>query len=227
VFPLLTYEKALYEKGYRYIAGVDEVGRGPLAGPMVVAAVILDVGKLLSLENQVNSVTKDLTNNDVSLFSKINDSKKLTQKSRETLNLVIKTHAISYKIIEVSSTEIDTKGISEITQYAFYRAVTELETKADYVITDNFPIKKLLQEFQTNLPKGDSLSMSVAAASIIAKVYRDALMCVEHNKYPQYGFDKHKGYGTGKHIEALKKHGPCEIHRKSFEPVKSLIKTLG
>jgi len=222
VFPLLKFEEEAYQNGFKYIAGVDEVGRGPLAGPMVVAAVILNLETLLS----------EYTNNDVllaknSLYAKINDSKKLTQKSRETLDIFIKEQAISYKIVEVSNWDIDSKGISEVTQYAFYKAVSELQVKAEYVITDNFPIKKLVPSYQKNLPKGDSLSMSVAAASIIAKVYRDALMCNEHNKYPQYGFAKHKGYGTEEHIQALKKYGPCPIHRASFEPVKSLLNPLG
>jgi ribonuclease HII len=224
VFPLLKYEKEALAQGFEYIAGVDEVGRGPLAGPMVVAAVILNIKELLVFEK-----LEGYTNNDVISYGKINDSKKLTQKARESLEIFIKSKAVSYKIIEVSNKEIDANGISKITQYAFFRAVSELHIKAEYIITDNFPINKIVPYLQTNLPKGDSLSMSVAAASIIAKVYRDALMRNEHNNYPDYGFDKHKGYGTAEHIAALKKHGPCPLHRTSFEPVKSLChsKILG
>ncbi|NMB69926.1 ribonuclease HII [candidate division WWE3 bacterium] len=217
MFPLLKFEKEALLKGYKYIAGIDEVGRGPLAGPMVVAAVILNIKELLEYEK-----IEGFTNNDVVSYSKINDSKKLTQKARESLETFIKSKAISYKIVEVSNNEIDAKGISQITQYAFFKAVSELHIKADYIITDNFPILKIVPYLQTNLPKGDTLSMSVAAASIIAKVYRDALMRDEHNNYPDYGFDKHKGYGTAEHIAALKKYGPCPLHRISFEPVKSL-----
>ncbi len=220
MFPLLKFEKEALSKGYEYIAGVDEVGRGPLAGPMVVAAVILNLKELLEFEK-----SEGLTNNDVLSYSKINDSKKLTQKARESLEIFIKSKAVSYKIVEVSSEEIDTKGISQITQYAFFKAVSELHIRAEYIITDNFPIKKIVPYLQTNLPKGDSLSMSVAAASIIAKVYRDALMRNEHNNYPNYGFDKHKGYGTAEHMAALKKYGPCPLHRTSFEPVKSLCQS--
>ena len=107
--------------------------------------------------------------------------------------------------------------MSEATQWAFYRSLELLDTKPDHVLTDKFEIKKLTQENQTNIVRGDSLSISIAAASILAKVYRDSLMVEWGSKYPQYGFEKHKGYGTKFHIDAIKTHGPCEIHRKSFK----------
>lgn len=215
---LFSYEKDLFNQGIRYVAGVDEVGRGPLAGPMVVAAVVLNIEIL----NQFHSDT--LRNNDIESYQKINDSKKVSKKNREILDVFIKEKALSFKIIEVSHVLIDELGISRVTDIAFYDAVIGLHIKPEHVITDNFRISKFPEQIQTNLPKGDSISISVAAASIIGKVYRDTLMTAEHTRYPEYNFDLHKGYGTKKHLEALAKHGPSPIHRRSFEPIKSMLK---
>jgi ribonuclease HII len=187
------------------------VGRGPIAGPMVICAVILDPEKIT-------------TNNDV--YSQITDSKKLTDKKRRELSKFILNEAIAYSIVTVTSKSLDKHGISKSTQDAFYKAVTSFDkVSAQHFLTDAFAIKKLSKDVQTNIIRGDSLSITIGAASIVAKVYRDDLMLGYHAKYPEYGFDKHKGYGTATHILAIKQYGACDIHRKSFEPIKSLITT--
>ena len=216
---LLSYERELFARGIKFIAGVDEVGRGPLAGPFVAAAVILDLEKLLSAEFTFN----DVPHQNFGLYKLINDSKKVTEKNREILSKFIIENAVSYSIIEIPVTQLDEWGISKTTQEAFYQAVTNLKVKPQHVLVDGFEIKKITHDNQSFMAKGDSKSMTIAAASIIAKVYRDRKMCELHDKYPEYGFDKHKGYGTKAHMDAIKAHGICEIHRKSFEPVKSMI----
>ncbi len=206
---LFEYEKELLSKGIKHIAGVDEVGRGPLAGPIVIGAVILDIEFMI---------------NDISLeINEINDSKKLTERKREELSKFILNKALDYKIIEISNIEIDKLGIGKANAQGFYTAIQQLNLTPQHILTDHFKIKEIAPEIQTNITKGDSKSVSIAAASIIAKVYRDHLMVGMHNKYPQYGFDQHKGYGTKYHLDKIVEFGPCEIHRKSFEPVKSLV----
>lgn len=220
------YEFELIQKGITYIAGIDEAGRGPLAGPMVTAAVILNPEHILEL-NQIIS-----TNNDVVLasplkeYSQIDDSKKLTEKRRNELTPFIKKNAIAYSIQVVEHNIIDKKGIVTATQMSFFNSVNKLDIKAEHTLTDNFEIKSMKPLLQTNIPKGDSLSITIAAASILAKTHRDEIMIKYHEIYPHYGFNKHKGYGTKLHKEMLIKHGICDIHRKSFEPVKTLIRTL-
>jgi ribonuclease HII len=214
---LFNYEKELLDKNIALIAGVDEVGRGPLAGPMVVCAVILDSKKINNLTNN------DVSSPELELYCQINDSKKLSPKTRSKLSDFITNVSICYSLIEISNTEIDSAGIGPCTQKAFYNAVHDLKVKPQYVLTDSFPIKCMPKDSQSNIIKGDSLSISIAAASIVAKVYRDNLMDNMHTKYPQYGFCQHKGYGTVKHMAALKQYGPCESHRRSFEPVKSMF----
>ena len=212
---MLDFEKELFNKGIKYIAGVDEVGRGPLAGPMVVGAVILNLDKILN------------TNYDIEwgkTYGRINDSKKLTKKARNELETFIKKNCVSFSIIEISNTELDNIGISQSTQKAFFNSIKNLKISPEYILTDAFKIKNISSEKQTNIIRGDGKSITVAAASIIAKVYRDALMVEYSNLYPQYGFERHKGYGTKLHIENIYKYEPCGIHRKSFEPVKSIIK---
>jgi ribonuclease HII len=212
---LIELERELFNKGIRYIAGVDEVGRGPLAGPMVIGAVILDIGKILNRNYDV-SFEK--------LYEKINDSKKVTEKNRIELAKFIKENCLAFSIIEISHTELDLTGISKSTQKAFFESIKNLKVLPQHIFTDAFPIKSISKEKQTNIIKGDSRSISIAAASIIAKVYRDDLMTSYAERYPEYGFEKHKGYGTKLHKEAIYKYGPCEIHRKSFEPIKSLVR---
>ena len=200
---LLSFERKLWNSGIDFIAGVDEAGRGPLAGPIVAAAVILDRSHLFN----------DVLNGQ---YGKIRDSKRLTPKKRERLFDFIIENAISYSIYEVSSQEIDEIGISAANKLAFYNSVLGLGVSAEHILTDYFKIHEIKPEQQTNIKRGDNLSLSIAAASILAKVHRDRLMRLEHEKWPMYGFDRHKGYGTLFHRQTLAKHGPCEIHRKSF-----------
>lgn len=213
---LLTFEKQLLDKGINLIAGVDEVGRGPLAGPFVAAAVILDLKKLIN----------DVTSQKISDYKLIRDSKKVMPKERVRLAEFIRKEAISYSIIEIPVEEVDELGISKTTQKAFYNSIQQLNIKPEHILTDSFEIKKLAKQSQTNLANGDGVSISIAAASIIAKVYRDNIMINMHKIYPNYGFDRHKGYGTKLHFEALQAYGPCEIHRKSFAPVKQVLINL-
>lgn len=182
-----------------YIAGVDEVGRGPLAGPIVAAAVILKLDYKESNE----------------LILKINDSKKLSQKTREELDYIIKDRAVSYCITEISSMEIDEKGIAWCNNEVLKRAANGLNIKPSLVLSDGYAIKNCNIENKFII-KGDTQSASIACASIIAKVYRDKLMKDYSEIYPQYGFEKNVGYGTKDHIEAIKKYGYTDIHRKSF-----------
>jgi len=214
---MLEFEKELFDKGIRYLAGIDEVGRGPLAGPLVVGAVMLNLEKLF------------LTNYDVEwrkTYGKINDSKKLTEKTRNELEGFIKDNCLSFSIIEISSTELDLIGIGPATQKAFLNAVNNLKISPEHVFIDAFKIKKFPSEKQTPIIKGDSRSITIAAASIIAKVHRDRLM-VEYSKiYPHYGFEKHKGYGTKYHLDSIKTHGICDIHRRCFEPIKSITRNV-
>lgn len=181
------------------IAGVDEVGRGPLAGPIVSASVILNLN--------VNDIGD--------LLLGIKDSKKLSSKSREELSEIIKTKAVSYSIAEIDNFSIDARGISWCNNQVFKNAVNGLEILPDMVISDGYPIRdfSLKNEF---VIKGDEKSASVACASIIAKVYRDNLMKEYSKVYANYKFEENSGYGTKEHIEAIKKYGPCKIHRVSF-----------
>ncbi|MCH5298314.1 MAG: ribonuclease HII [Ruminococcus sp.] len=190
----LQYENEVKNKGFHYICGVDEAGRGPLAGPVCAAAVIL-------YENQI--------------IEGVNDSKKLSEKKRETLFDVIKEQALAYSIAFATVEEIEEMNILNATMLAMKRAVEGLNVKADYALIDGNRLPPL------NIPceyviKGDAKSMSIAAASILAKVSRDRLCSEYAEKYPQYGFEKHKGYGTKLHRDALLQYGPCEIHRMSF-----------
>lgn len=224
---ITQFERKLYNDGVRYIAGIDEVGRGPLAGPFVVSAVILDLEKVFNNELWDFIREEDAHEiNDIKLYAQINDSKKILPKKRNKLSSFIKKEAISYSIELFSPEQVDELGISEITQLAFYGAMKKLKIKPEFIFTDTFEIKKLTKEHQTNIIRGDSKSISIAAASIVAKVFRDNIMVEMHKKYPVYGFDRHKGYGTEYHIRALYEYGPCEIHRKSFHPVKNLIEKL-
>ena len=184
---------------YKYVAGVDEVGRGPLAGPIVAAAVILDLN----------------INEDKDLILRVNDSKKLSTGVRKELSQIIKEKALAYKIIAIDNKQIDEKGIGYCNNQIFLDACYGLTIKPDLVLSDGYKIKNFsdLNEF---VIKGDTKSISIACASIIAKVYRDELMLEYHNEYPDYGFDKNVGYGTEEHVLAIKKHGIIPIHRRSF-----------
>ncbi|MBO5737168.1 MAG: ribonuclease HII [Clostridia bacterium] len=192
----LQYERALLAKGVQYIAGVDEVGRGPLAGPVVCAAVIMPL-------------------DDESIIVGVDDSKKLSAKKRETLAEEIKKRALAYTIVEVSEKEIDEINILEATKLGMKKALETLEIIPQSVLTDgnmtlniDFP--------QRSVIGGDALCYSIGAASIIAKVYRDKMMDEYAKEYPQYAFDSNKGYGTAAHIQAIKEYGLCPIHRRTF-----------
>ncbi len=229
---ITQFEKKLYNNGIKYIAGIDEVGRGPLAGPFVVSAVMLDLEKIFNkemfnlLENNGNDQKIDTDRNNDFLYTRIRDSKKVSSNIRNILANFIKKEAISYSIEVFEPKEVDKMGISELTQLAFSNSVKNLKIKPQYILTDTFEIRSITKEHQLNIVSGDNKSISIASASIIAKVYRDNIMIEMHKKYPIYGFDQHKGYGTKHHIEALHKHGPCEIHRKSFEPLKTIIREV-
>lgn len=191
---LWEIENSLYAEGYKMICGVDEAGRGPLAGPVCAAAVILPKG--LELPG-------------------LNDSKKLTDKKRRELFPIIKEQAIAYGIGLASHEEIDEINILQATYLAMERAIAQLEGKADYALIDGNRAKDFGLPVRT-VVKGDSLSASIAAASVLAKVTRDDIMLEMAEKYPQYGFEVHKGYGTKAHYEALREHGHSSIHRLSF-----------
>ncbi len=216
---------------HRYIAGVDEVGRGPLAGPLVVAAVILDIAELLDFEESLSDKdagSKNCRNNDVeyihkAIYKNITDSKKISPLKRHKTNDFILEKCLSHSIIKIESYNIDREGMGNAVLRAFNEAVLGLKIKPDFVITDSVKITGLDSDTQLNLVSGDLKSISVGAASIIAKVFRDNIMTEYDTIFPAYGFGKHKGYGTKAHLEALEKHGPCEIHRKSFHPVSKWV----
>lgn len=188
------FELAAKEKGYTNVCGIDEAGRGPLAGPVCAAAVILPEGLFID---------------------GLNDSKKLTEKKREELFDIIKREAVSYGIGFASEDEIDEINILQATFLAMRRAVENMEISPDYALIDGNRMPPLAIPGET-IVKGDAKSPSIAAASILAKVSRDRLMYQYHEIYPEYGFAKHKGYGTKAHVEAILKNGPCKIHRRSF-----------
>ncbi len=199
---LWQYERQAKAKGYRWIAGTDEVGRGPLAGPVVAAAVILP--------------------EDANLPG-IKDSKKLTEKQREQLAVLIKEQAVAWAIAEVSEKEIDAINILEASRLAMRYAVEQLTKMqaADFVLVDGLPNPQIPLPSQA-IVKGDNQSISIAAAAIIAKVYRDHLMEDYEKQYPGYGFAVNKGYPTAEHLKAVAELGPCAIHRMSFRPLSQL-----
>lgn len=195
---LYQYEEQLEDLGIKYIAGVDEVGRGPLAGPVVVAAVILPLN--LRIKG-------------------INDSKKLSLKKRNELYKIILNEALAVNVSFIDERVIDEINIYEATKKGMLEAISGLKIKPEHVLIDAMPLRELAIA-HTSIIHGDALSASIGAASIIAKVTRDEYMDKMDIKYPNYGFNHHKGYCTKEHLEALEKYGPCEIHRKSFAPVK-------
>lgn len=190
----LEFEKEALAKGYKAVCGVDEAGRGPLAGPVCAAAVILPEGVIID---------------------GVNDSKKLSEKKRESLFDVIREQALSYSIAYATVDEIEEINILNATMLAMRRAIDGLDIKADYAMIDGNKIPPIDIDAEC-IVKGDAKSMSIACASILAKVSRDRLLYKYAEEYPMYGFDKHKGYGTKVHREAILKYGPCPYHRKSF-----------
>lgn len=199
-------ESKIFSKDFKIVAGVDEAGRGPLAGPVVAACVCVPCGHTINSEN----------------LKLINDSKKMSPKQRESLFETIKKEKLEFGIGVCDNTTIDKINILQATFLAMKKAIGLINNKPDFIIVDgNFVIPNLSTKQQAII-KADEKIFSVAAASILAKVTRDRLMLDFHKKFPQYGFDQHKGYGTKLHFEKLKKHGPSPIHRLSFKPIKSL-----
>ena len=198
---LLSYEKKLYQSGYSLICGTDEAGRGPLAGPVVAADVILQ--KNYTLDG-------------------LNDSKQLSEKKREKYYPIIIKDAISYGIGIVDAKTIDEINIYEASRLAMKKAIASMSVKPDYVLTDAMPIKDLDIPV-TSIVHGDALSLSIAAASVLAKVTRDHIMYDLDKKYPEYEFAKHKGYPTKRHLELLKKYGANSEYRFTYKPVRDLI----
>ena len=193
--PDYEFEKAAVNSGFSFICGVDEAGRGPLAGPVCAAAVILPVGAVIE---------------------GLDDSKKLTEKKREKLYDIIKETAVAYSVAYGTLEEIETVNILEAIYLAMNRAIEGLTVKPDFALIDGNRVPRGIKIPCETIVKGDSKSMSVAAASVLAKVTRDRLMLEYDKKYPEYNFKKHKGYGTKEHTELIKQYGPCEIHRLSF-----------
>lgn len=194
------YEKELYKKGIKYIAGVDEVGRGPLIGAVVAAAVILP--------------------NDFYLEG-LTDSKKLSEKKREAFYKVIMNKALSVGIGIVSEKRIDEINIYEATKEAMIMAINNLSIKPEHVLID--AMKLDIDIDTTSIIKGDLLSVSISAASVVAKVTRDHMLIEMDREYPVYDLKNNKGYGTKKHIEAIKKYGICKYHRRSYKPVSDYV----
>lgn len=199
--PTEEFERAAWLCGYRRIAGIDEAGRGPLAGPVVAAAVVLPIRCRLS---------------------GINDSKQLSEGERDRLYATILEYAVGMGIGSADVGEIDRLNILEATRLAMRRAVNQLAPPPDYLLIDalTLPGNRIPER---PIIKGDSLSISIAAASIIAKVTRDRLMAGYHDMFPEYDFLSHKGYGTRGHLQRLARHGPCSIHRRTFTPVHEAI----
>ncbi len=196
----IDFERQARDDGYKFIAGVDEVGRGCLAGAVVAAAVVLDLSK--------------------SLPEGLDDSKKISAKNRDRIAEEIRESAICYAVAQVEADEIDRINILQATKKAMISAVGKLNPAADFLLIDAIQLKELPLP-QKAIIHGDAISASIAAASIIAKTYRDNLMSELDKVYPAYGFAKHVGYGTKAHFEALRNHGACSLHRKTFRGVLS------
>ena len=199
----LNEEKILFQKGYSLVAGIDEVGRGPLAGPVVATCVTCSPNF---------QIIKELET--------VQDSKKLTAKKRENLIEFIKENFNEIGVGICDHETIDRINILQASFLAMKKAISSLKEKPNFILVDGSFIIPNSSYEQKAIKKGDSKIFSIAAASIVAKVTRDKIMEEMHEKYPEYGFDKHKGYGTKYHLEQIEKHGPCDSHRKSFGPCK-------
>lgn len=199
---LYLFENELYEKGISYIAGVDEAGRGPLAGPVVAAAVILKKG---------------------ATFQYVDDSKKLSEKQRLLALEEIKANAVAIGIGISSVEEIDMINIYRASREAMLSAIDQLKIKPEFLLVDAMPME--IDIPMRSIIKGDALSVSIAAASIVAKTTRDAYMVEMDKVFPEYNFKQHKGYGTKEHLEAIYKYGVTPIHRRTYEPIKSILRS--
>lgn len=194
---LWRHEQLVWEAGFVRVAGIDEVGRGPLAGPVMAACVVLPPGFALD---------------------GIRDSKNLSPKQRDRAEARIRAEAVAVGLGIVEPDVIDRINILHATHEAMRLAYSQLDPSPDFVLIDGLPVREFPCDRKA-LVQGDSCSVSIAAASIVAKVARDRLMCAYADVYPEYGFAGHKGYGSAKHLDALREHGPCPIHRRSFAPV--------
>lgn len=218
----LQFEKALWDRGVSLIAGVDEVGRGALAGPMVVCALILKQNDLFRVYNLLtNNDIKGVSPDDIKKrtpYFQITDSKLLTPKKREHLNNFILENCLCYSIYQVTNQEIDALGLSACTQKAFSGVIKSLAIKPEHILTDAFPVKGYPRTIQTNITAGDRVSITISAASIVAKVFRDKLMCDLGNtpEFAMYNFARHKGYGTKLHLQKISQYGISNIHRYTF-----------
>ncbi|MCF7930647.1 MAG: ribonuclease HII [Acholeplasmataceae bacterium] len=199
---LYLFENELYEHGITYIAGVDEAGRGPLAGPVVAAAVILKKG---------------------AVFQYVDDSKKLNEKQRLLALEEIKTNALAIGIGISSVEEIDQINIYRASREAMLSAINQLKIKPEFLLVDAMPME--IDIPMRSIIKGDAQSVSIAAASIVAKTTRDAYMVEMDKLFPEYNFKQHKGYGTKEHLEAIYKYGVTPIHRRTYEPIKSILRS--
>lgn len=198
---MYSYERDLWSSGLRLVAGFDEAGRGPLAGPVVAAAVIL---------------------NPDDTIEGLNDSKQLSPKQRAALEQEILRRAVAHVVVVLDEATIDRINIYQASKLAMLRACEQLKPQPQFLLTDAMPLPESGLPFLA-IVKGDTLSASIAAASILAKEARDRIMRDYHQIYPEYGFDVHKGYPTPRHLEMLRRYGPCPIHRKTFQPVKGLL----
>lgn len=196
ILPDLSYEKDLWQKGYKHVVGIDEVGRGSWAGPLVAAGVILP--------------------QNFKIPTGLADSKLVKEEERTRLAKLIQNEAISIKIVEVSHLSINKIGVGSATQTAFRKIINSITPSPDFCLIDAFSIKYLAKKKQLPIKHGDALCATIAAASIVAKVYRDDLMRRFAKNFPLYGFEKHKGYGTAAHQKAIKDNGFCQIHRTSY-----------
>lgn len=206
-FPDIELEKKLWKEKYKIVVGIDEAGRGPLAGPVVAGACVI--------------------NSEEQVIPTVRDSKKMTEKQRNIAFDLIKENSLAYGVGIVSAREIDRVGIQEAVLIAMQTAleVTEemLQQKADYLIVDGGNVSIIPKYRMDRIKAGDLYHYSIAAGSVLAKVTRDRIMHRYHDKFPVYGFDTHVGYGTKKHMDALLRNGPCPIHRRSFKPVAKLV----
>jgi len=198
---MYEYELECFKQGLHAVCGTDEAGRGPLAGPVVAGAVILDPN--YTIEG-------------------LNDSKQLSAKKREALAIEIKNHALAWGIGYVFENDIDRINIYQASKLAMMKAIAGMKIQPDYILSDAMPLRETGIPFLAII-KGDTLSASIAAGSILAKVSRDEYMCQMAIRYPQYGFEIHKGYPTKQHLAALEKYGACPIHRKTYRPVKEVL----
>jgi ribonuclease HII len=201
--PDFSLESAVYGQGFSLVAGVDEVGRGPLAGPVVAAAVIFP---------------PDLTGRETWLEA-LDDSKRLSPTQRERAVELVEAHALAIGVAQVGPDAVDSLGIGQASIQAMLQAVENLPLDPTYLLLDYVPLRECPIPFQT-IVRGDTLSYSIAAASNVAKVARDRMMREANEVYPGYSFDRNKGYGTAQHLAQLRERGPCQIHRRSFRPVR-------